>query len=263
VISLTCTSCQKVLEIDDAFAGGVCRCQFCGTIQTVPARLKGNSKIAGPVPGAKTLYQKKVRPSGAPSSGLENLADQVVPSSGLTRGALKANRSPSPAPPPPKRNLLPIFVTISGDRLSSRVDWLPLRASILDGLSSSRPSASVAAVEAWTGRRVDHLAVVEWAAFSDLGHDNGVLVDLAPGAGRAAQQAVLREVLDESLHTAMRKKPWLLYRAMHTVASGMAVEQEWSTVDMHALAISLRDLRSAEILLGSAGAPVAEADRQR
>ena len=40
MISLTCTSCKKVLQIDDAFAGGVCRCQYCGTIQTVPASLK-------------------------------------------------------------------------------------------------------------------------------------------------------------------------------------------------------------------------------
>ena len=29
-----------VLLFDDAFAGGVCRCQYCGTIQTVPSRLK-------------------------------------------------------------------------------------------------------------------------------------------------------------------------------------------------------------------------------
>lgn len=146
-----------------------------------------------------------------------------------------------------------LLVTISGDRLSSRVDWLPLGDSILDGVADTRPSSSVAAVEAWTGQRVDHLAVVDWAAFSELGQDNGVPLELAPGAGRADQQAVLRQVLDESLHTSMRKKPWLLYRAMHTMASGMAVEQGWSTVDMHVLAISLRDLRSASIVFGVAG----------
>src|SRR6266576_2523460 len=110
MISLTCTSCQKVLEIDDAFAGGVCRCQYCGTIQTVPARLKGNSKVGATT--AKTLYQKKPRVPGQPSSGLEDLADAVTTSSGLARGALKANRAarPAPPPPPPARNLLPIFV---------------------------------------------------------------------------------------------------------------------------------------------------------
>ena len=156
-----------------------------------------------------------------------------------------------------------MVVTISGDRLTSYVDWLPLREGILDGVTDSRPSSSVAAAESWTGRRIDHLAVVEWVALSELGQDNGVLVELAPGAGRVAQQAVLRDVLDESLHTAMRKKPWMIYRAMHTVASGMAVDQEWSMLDMNLLAISLRDLRSAQILFGSADEPVAAGDRQR
>ena len=119
MISLNCTSCQKVLEIDDAFAGGVCRCQYCGTIQTVPAKLK---ESAAPMP-AKTLYQKKARVPGQPGTGLEDLADAVASSSGLTRGALRAsnpNRSVKPAPPapppppaPPKKNLLPVFVGIS------------------------------------------------------------------------------------------------------------------------------------------------------
>jgi hypothetical protein len=115
VISLTCTSCQKVLEIDDAFAGGVCRCQFCGTIQTVPASLKNPSKSGVSTP-AKTLYQKKARVPGQPGTGLEDLADAVASSSGLARGALRSNRAARPAPPPPpppKKNLLPIFVSIS------------------------------------------------------------------------------------------------------------------------------------------------------
>ena len=60
MISLACTSCKQVLQIDDAFAGGVCRCQHCGTIQTVPASLKrGGVKSVAPAPGiAKALYQK-------------------------------------------------------------------------------------------------------------------------------------------------------------------------------------------------------------
>ena len=40
MISITCTNCQTTLSIDDAFAGGVCRCQHCGTIQTVPSKKK-------------------------------------------------------------------------------------------------------------------------------------------------------------------------------------------------------------------------------
>jgi hypothetical protein len=37
MIRLNCTSCREAMEIDEAFAGGVCRCRSCGTIQTVPA----------------------------------------------------------------------------------------------------------------------------------------------------------------------------------------------------------------------------------
>jgi hypothetical protein len=66
MISLTCTSCKKVLEIDDAFAGGVCRCQHCGTIQTVPSSLKKVIRPGSPGVGAKTLYQRTTTntPSG-------------------------------------------------------------------------------------------------------------------------------------------------------------------------------------------------------
>ena len=121
MISLPCTSCQKVLEIDDAFAGGVCRCQYCGTIQTVPKDLKqtraGAPAAASTGAGGKTLYQKKPRQPGQPGTGLEDLADAVASSSGLARGALRSRAAapspPPPPPPPPKRNLLPVFVIIS------------------------------------------------------------------------------------------------------------------------------------------------------
>ena len=63
MISLTCTSCKKVLQIDDAFAGGVCRCQHCGTIQTVPASLKNSPNASGT--GSRTLYQRKAQATAA------------------------------------------------------------------------------------------------------------------------------------------------------------------------------------------------------
>ena len=43
MIHLTCTKCQTALALDDAFAGGVCRCQKCGAIQTVPSQPKSAS----------------------------------------------------------------------------------------------------------------------------------------------------------------------------------------------------------------------------
>lgn len=67
MITLTCTTCQRVLQIDDAFAGGVCRCQHCGTIQTVPAKSKPLGRSSAPT---KTLYQKpdmeRAEPMGMP-----------------------------------------------------------------------------------------------------------------------------------------------------------------------------------------------------
>jgi hypothetical protein len=99
MISITCTQCQTLLTIDDAFAGGVCRCQHCGTIQTVPAHLKNNG--SAPAPSAptssKALYQNKSRASGnaAPQGGPRELDDlaQAVASSGLSNSGLGGSGS--------------------------------------------------------------------------------------------------------------------------------------------------------------------------
>jgi transposase-like protein len=103
MISLTCTHCQTVLSIDDAFAGGVCRCQHCGTIQTVPSHLKNGAAVksgaqaVGAAP--KTLYQSR-RQAGlgrgdetGSGTGLEDLAD-VVASSGLGGSGLSSSTRP-------------------------------------------------------------------------------------------------------------------------------------------------------------------------
>lgn len=138
MIQINCTNCQAVLTIDDAFAGGVCRCRYCGTIQTVPKHLKaqgqngdgGNagsgSGVVAAVAGAKapkTLYQKKaavadpgIGPSG---TGLDDLAN-IVASSGLSSSRLRkpdgaaqgrapggpAGPAPAGAPKAPNRNLV-------------------------------------------------------------------------------------------------------------------------------------------------------------
>jgi hypothetical protein len=148
-----------------------------------------------------------------------------------------------------------MFVTIAGNGREARVDWLPLRGEMLTGVTDSRPSASVGAAESWTGRRVDHLGVVEWSALGELGRNNAVPVELAPGAGRIEQETFLRLTLAYTLHGEMRKQPWMLYRALHTVAEGLAVEEGWSTLDMNRLVFSLRDMRSYEILFGAMDEP--------
>ncbi|MGE5610562.1 MAG: hypothetical protein ACM359_15025 [Bacillota bacterium] len=83
MIQITCSKCMVVLTIDDAFAGGVCRCQHCGTIQTVPRELKTHGS---PAAGRALMSKPSVKlPDEAPS--LDDL-EQVVASSGLTGTSL-------------------------------------------------------------------------------------------------------------------------------------------------------------------------------
>src|SRR3954451_14822820 len=87
MITIICTKCKNSLEMDEAFAGGVCRCQYCGTIQTVPSHLKAAATTAPAAAASTAAYQSPGGGAGSPSSGLDELAD-VVASSGLSRGAL-------------------------------------------------------------------------------------------------------------------------------------------------------------------------------
>jgi hypothetical protein len=100
MIAINCTQCKQRLEMDDAFAGGVCRCQYCGTIQTVPSKAKlksgaGSSSSSSKSGSAKPLYRKGDKSEKAPAAaaatpagtGLDELAE-IVASSGLARGSL-------------------------------------------------------------------------------------------------------------------------------------------------------------------------------
>ena len=105
MISLTCTHCQRVLTIDEAFAGGVCRCQHCGTIQTVTAHLR-EGKPDQPGPAGRLLY-KHPRTGGGDShvgTGLANLQDetQVGAGSPVPRRE-RAPRAAAPGEPPPAK----------------------------------------------------------------------------------------------------------------------------------------------------------------
>jgi hypothetical protein len=82
MIRISCTNCKTILSIDDAFAGGVCRCQHCGTIQTVPSQARQTAQVGHAA--SKSLYQNDARSAG---SGLDDLADIVV-SSGLASSRL-------------------------------------------------------------------------------------------------------------------------------------------------------------------------------
>ena len=102
MIHLICTNCEKVLHVDDAFAGGVCRCRHCGTIQTVPAdaaRVEGVIAAGGERPEPSEAPRSLYNGHDAPS-GLDDLANAVagsgMMSSGLRRKAARGNR-PDPS----------------------------------------------------------------------------------------------------------------------------------------------------------------------
>jgi hypothetical protein len=110
----------------------------------------------------------------------------------------------------------------------------------------------VAAVESWSGRRVDHLIALDWRTFAQLAADNGVPATYRYGSARGAQHDYLRDVLEGTLHAELRKQPLDLYRALSTVAGGAAVDDEWSLLEMDRFVLHLRDLRSADITFSRA-----------
>jgi hypothetical protein len=124
MIQINCTNCKALLQIDDAFAGGVCRCRYCGTIQTVPKHLKETNGESAPsvaaavgsAKPAKTLYQKKrsavLDPGAGSGSGLDDLAG-IVASSGLRSGRLQ-KKAGGAQPPRAKDHTLTIVLASAG-----------------------------------------------------------------------------------------------------------------------------------------------------
>lgn len=120
MIEINCTNCKTLLQIDDAFAGGVCRCRHCGTIQTVPKRLKNNGSAGGVMneaavgSGASTMTKKPGLDQGS-GTGLDDLAG-IVASSGLasTRLLRSKEKTPAKSAAPKKDNRTAIIIISAG-----------------------------------------------------------------------------------------------------------------------------------------------------
>ena len=53
-IKIRCSDCRKKISIDEAFAGGVCRCPYCTALVFVPAAIPGAARPGRPAsPGAR------------------------------------------------------------------------------------------------------------------------------------------------------------------------------------------------------------------
>lgn len=205
MITIVCTNCQATLQIDDGFAGGVCRCQHCGTIQTVPKIMAaGRPKAPG---GAvkqsvgsehgKSLYQVKSR-AGMSShpSGLEELAE-VVHSSGLGSGLL--NKRPRSLdyqhPHQPKSNKMWLWIALGAGGLV----LLLLLAGLFFFRAASTP-ATVASAGAVRGGAPGVQATAPTFGNIPLSGDRVVYV-LDRGDATSEYLGVIRDITLKSVHS--------------------------------------------------------------
>ncbi|RYB94889.1 hypothetical protein EUA93_11335 [Nocardioides oleivorans] len=140
-----------------------------------------------------------------------------------------------------------MLVEVAADGLSARVDTLPASSGVRATAADERPSATVAAVEAWSGRRVDHLIAVDWDTFARLAATNGADPAYVYGSGPEVQHEYLQQAMEATLHQELRKRPLDLYRALSTTVDGTAVDDGWSVLEMDLLVLGLRNLRSLDI----------------
>lgn len=140
-----------------------------------------------------------------------------------------------------------MLIDIAPDGMSASVETLPQHSGISSVAASSPASAAVAAVESWSGRRVDHFIAIDWATFVRLAGDNGVDPAYAYGSGPGVEHDFLRRVMEGTLNAELRKQPRDLYRALSTTADGTAVDDALSFIELDWMLLSLRNLRSQEI----------------
>jgi len=52
-LKIRCTGCKKRISVDEAFAGGVCRCPYCSEIVNVPGGEMGGARVRPAEPGGR------------------------------------------------------------------------------------------------------------------------------------------------------------------------------------------------------------------
>ena len=151
--------------------------------------------------------------------------------------------------------------------------------------SFAGPALAVKTIENLTNLRIDHLAVVDWEGFKELTDAlGGVTLDIPetvhdgyrdvtwekgrhkldgeqaltyvrqraglPGGDFDRihrQQYYLRTLLSDTLHQEFRREPKQVFDVLDTLTRNLSVDSGWSIGEMRNLALSLRNLRSANI----------------
>lgn len=168
---------------------------------------------------------------------------------------------------------------LAEDRRSAALVALPKGTPLLDGEDDLSEAVEggflgfLGAFELLTGVRVDHVASLDEGFYRELADlHGGITLDLADGGRHRLdgdetwayladaqgveqidrQQHVLRALLEDSLHTSMRKKPWQVWRFLDVVSRNLEIDSEWSTSELRGLVWSLRDMRTSQIAYVSA-----------
>lgn len=208
MIRITCTHCRQILTIDDGFAGGVCRCQHCGTIQTVPSTpSKAQGRGAVPTPAAKTLYRGHRKEEQLPDdshhgsgSGLDQLAE-IVSSSGLSSNSRRLRSQPgngSPVPAIPDKAIsgrVLIALVIAALLILAIIALLVLRGSVNHSQTStpppnSPPAAQTPAPNTIAGPNFAGMPVKAQDTVIYLLDDGGSSSDILPAMQSAIYQSI-------------------------------------------------------------------------
>lgn len=184
----------------------------------------------------------------------------------------------SPVAGAPRSEVL-MLVHIDADRRGASVISLPRdswvevpehgQAKINAAYSYGGAPLTIATVEQLTGVRVDHLAMVDWAGFLEvtdvIGDVEGAapqtlsrqeaLTAARPGTAMTdqdldrmrRQQAVLRRLAEQALDAGVTTDPQALMDLLDRVTRHMTVDEDWSTLDMSRLALSLRELTPSDV----------------
>lgn len=75
-IKISCTKCNKKISIDEAFAGGMCRCPYCSAIVAVPGSLSPGGTVGRP---SAPPPSRPAAPTGRPAAPAAGARPSVPP----------------------------------------------------------------------------------------------------------------------------------------------------------------------------------------